>query len=212
MIAPPKPPAHDEFEALIKEARERQLRRRLLGAAGIAIAAAVALAIYAAVGSNSASGRTAEPRSVPVANACRVPSLSVQLLDMSNPTGLGRLLLRVTNESSNACVLSGFPVFRFYDRQGAIPFSYDRDGHVRTVVLRPQRAAYAVFSKFRCDIGVTRGATRGTIGLPHDPNTVGFRGGPAICKPGIAAEGRTVLVYPFEPTERLAYETSLAQH
>lgn len=47
MIAPPRPPAHDELEALIKEARERQLRRRLLGAAGAAIAAALGLSIYA---------------------------------------------------------------------------------------------------------------------------------------------------------------------
>jgi hypothetical protein len=37
-LAPPKP-SHDELEALIKEARQRQLRRRLLGAAGVAIAA-----------------------------------------------------------------------------------------------------------------------------------------------------------------------------
>ena len=41
MIAPPRPPSHDELEALIKEARARQLRRRLLGAAGVAIAAAL---------------------------------------------------------------------------------------------------------------------------------------------------------------------------
>ena len=49
MIAPPKPPSHDELEALIKEARARQLRRRLLGAAGIVIAAAIGLSIYAFV-------------------------------------------------------------------------------------------------------------------------------------------------------------------
>lgn len=49
MIAPPKPPSHDELEALIKEARARQLRRRLLGAAGIAIAAAIGLSVYAFV-------------------------------------------------------------------------------------------------------------------------------------------------------------------
>jgi hypothetical protein len=47
MIAPPKPQEHEELEALIKEARERQLRRRLLGAAAVAIAAALALGIYA---------------------------------------------------------------------------------------------------------------------------------------------------------------------
>jgi len=35
MIAPPKPPAQDAFEALINEAREREFRRRLLGTATI---------------------------------------------------------------------------------------------------------------------------------------------------------------------------------
>ena len=55
MIAPPRPPSHDELEALIREARERQLRRRLLGAAGVAIAAAVGLSIYAFVTGTGAS-------------------------------------------------------------------------------------------------------------------------------------------------------------
>jgi len=49
MIAPPRPPSHDELEALIKEARARQLRRRLLGTAGVAIAAALGLSVHAFV-------------------------------------------------------------------------------------------------------------------------------------------------------------------
>ena len=49
MIAPPRRPSHDELDLLIKEARERQLRRRLLGAAGVAIAAAIGLGAYAFV-------------------------------------------------------------------------------------------------------------------------------------------------------------------
>jgi len=49
MLAPPKPPSHDEPEALIKEARQRQLRRRMLGAASIAVAAAIGLGAYAFV-------------------------------------------------------------------------------------------------------------------------------------------------------------------
>jgi hypothetical protein len=47
MIAPPRPPSHDELEALIKEVRQRQLRRRLLGAAVVAISAAIGLGAYA---------------------------------------------------------------------------------------------------------------------------------------------------------------------
>lgn len=56
MIAPPRPPSDDDLQALIKEARERQLRRRLLGAAGVAFAAALGLSIYASV-TGSSSGR-----------------------------------------------------------------------------------------------------------------------------------------------------------
>jgi hypothetical protein len=47
MLAPPLPPSPDEREALIREARARQLRRRLLGAAGVAVAAAFGLSAYA---------------------------------------------------------------------------------------------------------------------------------------------------------------------
>ena len=78
-------------------------------------------------------------------------------------------------------------------------------------MLQPNRSAYTVLGKFRCDVGVSRSATRGTLGLRNDPLRAGIVGGPAICKPGIPAEGRTVLVYPFEPTLRAAYEASLAQ-
>lgn len=53
MIAPPRSSSHDELELLIKEARARQLRRRLLGAAGVAIAAALGLSVYAIVGGGS---------------------------------------------------------------------------------------------------------------------------------------------------------------
>ncbi len=55
MIAPPKPPSQDDHEALIKEARTRQLRRRLLGAAGAAIVAALGLSIYSLVTGGNAS-------------------------------------------------------------------------------------------------------------------------------------------------------------
>jgi hypothetical protein len=141
MIAPPRPPSHDELEALIKEARARQLRRRLLGAASIATAAAAGLGIYATLGSHA------------------------------NPSAL------------------------------------DRE---RAITVGPNRSRYTVFSKFRCDIGVSRSAS-GTFALTKGAPTASFVGGPAICKPGIRAEGRIVLVYPFEPTQRLAYLTSLAQ-
>jgi hypothetical protein len=76
MIAPPKPPSHDEFEALIKEARARQLRRRMLGAAGVAITAALGLVVYALMfdgGPPRTTGSTSAGGAVP---SCRSSQLS----------------------------------------------------------------------------------------------------------------------------------------
>lgn len=54
--SPPRPPSQNEPDALIREARARQLRRRLLSAAAIAIVAAASLGIYAVF-----SGRSSRP-------------------------------------------------------------------------------------------------------------------------------------------------------
>jgi photosystem II stability/assembly factor-like uncharacterized protein len=65
VLAPPRPPARpDELEALIPEARARQRRRRIVQAAGVAVALGVALAASAALvgrgaDRHAASGDTA---------------------------------------------------------------------------------------------------------------------------------------------------------
>jgi hypothetical protein len=79
MIAPPRPPAQDELEALIKEARARQLRRRLLGAAGVAIAVAIGLGLYAVIAggtSGSTSGNSSNRSTA--APSCRSTQLAAQ--------------------------------------------------------------------------------------------------------------------------------------
>jgi hypothetical protein len=106
MIAPPKPPSHDDLEALIKEARERQLRRRLLGAAAAAVAATLGLGIYASVtGGNPANlaqppaqgGRATGP-------ACRASQLSVAIFFQgATQSMLGGAT--VTNTGQAACSL-----------------------------------------------------------------------------------------------------------
>jgi len=111
MIAPPKRPPQDELEALIREARERQLRRRLLVAAGIAIAAAIGLGAYALTyGRTQYSATSGSPgAAVP---ACRSSQLSAS-------TGLGGAAgsligpVLIVNRSSVACALPrGRPVVR----------------------------------------------------------------------------------------------------
>ena len=49
VVAPPEPPLPDELEALIREARARQWRRRALFAAAIAVVAGVGLSVWAAI-------------------------------------------------------------------------------------------------------------------------------------------------------------------
>ena len=102
MIAPPKPPSHDELEALTKEARARQLRRRLLGAAPVAIAAAIALATHAVVGGRI---HTSTTNGYPVgAPLCRTEQL-VARGGLNGAVGTMLGPVTITNTSSTACSL-----------------------------------------------------------------------------------------------------------
>jgi hypothetical protein len=112
MIAPPRPPSHEEVEALIKEARERQLRRRLLAAAGVAIAAALGLSIYALVAGGSANRVAPANARAGGRPACRASQLSAsagwQGATQSMLGGAG-----ITNTSGSACSLpAGRPAVR----------------------------------------------------------------------------------------------------
>jgi len=112
MIAPPRPPAHDELEDLIKEARERQLRRRLLGSVGIAIAAAIGLSIYAFVTGGKVDNVVRPPAQGGRAGApdCRSSQLAMSIGGQgSTQMILGAALL--TNTGGDACTLpNGRPV------------------------------------------------------------------------------------------------------
>jgi hypothetical protein len=108
MIAPPRRPSHDELEALIKEARARQLRRRLLGAAGVAIAAAVGLSAYAlTIGNgNHAKVTGGSPSAGPP--LCRASQLSATA-GLSGATGTMDGGASLTNTSATACALPVAP-------------------------------------------------------------------------------------------------------
>jgi hypothetical protein len=101
--APPKPPSPDELEALIPEARERQLRRRLLGAAGLAVAAAIGISLYAVT-----AGQTSRPggqsRFADRVPLCRASQLSV-LAGLAGAAGPVLVPTLITNISSSACAL-----------------------------------------------------------------------------------------------------------
>jgi len=83
--SPPRPPSQDEFDALIREARERQLRRRLLGAAAIAVAAAASLGIYVAF-SGGSSRPTAGASGSGLVTTCPRGALSLSLQTQGTAT------------------------------------------------------------------------------------------------------------------------------
>jgi Protein of unknown function (DUF4232) len=114
MIAPPKPPVHDEPEALIKEAREHRRRRHLLTAAGVAIAAALGLGIYAlagGVGHPSTTGSSARGGAPP----CRAPDLATTAeAGAGEGPGNAGASIQLVDTSSHACVLpNGIPTVTF---------------------------------------------------------------------------------------------------
>jgi Protein of unknown function (DUF4232) len=145
-------------------------------------------------------------------SACRMPSLAIKEIPISNPTGLDRIGLQLTNQSSAPCRLDGYPVLRFSDAEGVIAFRFRYLGKPQTVTVPERHSIFSIFSKFRCDIGVSRSTIKTTIGLPNRHSgsaglTSGL-GGPSVCKPGIPAEGRWVTVTPFQSL-RAAYRVSL---
>ena len=120
MIAPPKSSAHDEIEALIKEARARQLRRRLLAAAGVAVAAAIALGIYASTTGNSNPTTGAAPIGPDGVPLCRSSQISVSHPMLVGVIERGRSgLFVMTNKSGSACSLPLSPPIASITRHGA---------------------------------------------------------------------------------------------
>ena len=169
MIAPPKPPSHDELEALIKEARARQLRRRLLAAAGVAIAAGLGLSVYALTvgGNRPTSGATQRgPASVPL---CRSDQLSGSAgFQGATQTMLGDVTL--INTSQTACSLPqqrpGVSI-RWHGKQlqteeepnpNAPPWP-------RAHVLAPGAKAGVYFQWFSCGGSGPKAAVRPTFAL-----------------------------------------------
>ena len=114
MIAPPEAPSHEELDALIKEARARQLRRRLLGTAGVATAAALGLGVVALV----TSGRVSRPPRAAAGHAtghlCRRSQLAATVgWQGATQSMLGGAF--ITNSSAAACSLpAGRPTVQIF--------------------------------------------------------------------------------------------------
>jgi hypothetical protein len=175
MIAPPKPPSHDELEALIKEARARQRRRRLLGAAGIATAAAAVLGAYALT-----AGPTPRMSATPggqgrATTGCDVAGGWRLRIDglWSEPTGQDTVPLAVTRTGGQPCTLDGYPTVVLLNGQGQ-PLAFEYSHHDQVVTSHSPRvvhvdgrgSAFFMFNKYRCDIRAQSGARWVRVRLP----------------------------------------------
>jgi hypothetical protein len=107
--SPPRPPSQDELDALIREARERQLRRRLLGAAAIAITAAVSLGIYA-VFSDGSSRPTTGASPSGLATTCPLGALSLSIQTQGTATQ-AVTFLTIRNPQRLTCSITAPVVF-----------------------------------------------------------------------------------------------------
>lgn len=204
MIAPPRPPSHDDVEALIKEARERQLRRRLLGAAGVAIAAAIGLGAYAVVGGGSIKD-VAQPQARGggvTGPLCRASQLSVSAgLQGATQSLAGGATL--TNTGPGTCSLpQGRPVVRIsLDEQtlrvSERPFPYPiSPGRPVARVLMPREQA-TIFMQWWDWCGKTGAATM-TLRFGHGPTiTAPERIGEPTCIGSGAGPSRLYVSPPF---------------
>jgi hypothetical protein len=176
MIAPPKPPPHDELEALIKEARERQLRRRLLGAAGVAIAAAVGLSLYAFfLGPTGKTGTTGQGRPLAAAPCSTAAGWKLGLSGRwSEPTGQHTAPVVLKRLGSTPCTLDGYPRVALADAHGqALNFRYSHQGDLVVAAHPPHvvhvggsGSAYFLLNKYRCDLRDTGIARWLRVSLP----------------------------------------------
>jgi hypothetical protein len=147
MLAPPKPPARNELELLIKEARARRRRRHLLAAAGVAFATALGLGIYAlATGSGEKSATSGSVRGG--APPCRAQDLATTAeAGAGEGAGNAGASVQILDTAGHSCLLpAGRPVLMFTldgksaptaERTMAPP--YGQFGHRASRLLVPGR-------------------------------------------------------------------------
>ncbi len=134
--SPPRPPSQDELDALIREARVRQLRRRLLGAAVIAIIAAASLGIYAVL-SGGSSRRTAGASDSGLAAPCPLSALPLSLQPQGTATQ-AVFFLTIRNPQHLTCSINVPAVLEITENGHRAPIS---DNPLRTRLHATLRGA-----------------------------------------------------------------------
>jgi len=166
VIAPRRPPSQEELEALIREARERQRRRWLIAAAGLAVAAALGIGSYFGLAGTGAANRHAGTN----ANSARALSLvrcqtsQLRISVIRTGAGLDHVTgyLAFANRSGTACALRGWPTLTAFRPGATTAALHARDvwagpflRGVPTVTLRHGQTAVAAFAAGDSGLGPT---------------------------------------------------------
>ena len=118
--SPPRPPSQHEVDALIREARVRQLRRRLLGAAVIAVIAAANLGIYALV--SAGSSRHTVGAAAGLATACPFSALPLSLQTQGTATQ-AVFFLTIQNPQRLTCSINAPVILEITENGHPAPIS-----------------------------------------------------------------------------------------
>jgi hypothetical protein len=159
------------------------------------------------------------PHHVRVAR-CRARALMLQPGTAVVPmTGEHAVLYALTNRSRVTCAVRGYPQVALYDADGAVlPFRYAAGGGMYvtarkpvTVVLDGGASAFVLVAKYRCDLGIARGAATIRLTLPAagrgmfvGREAVGLSGPARLsyCRGGGHDPGQVVTISPVEPTRQ----------
>jgi hypothetical protein len=134
-------------------------------------------------------------------------------------TGEHAVLHALTNRSRVTCAVRGYPhVVLFAASGNALPFRYAAGGGMYvtsrrpvTVVLPEGESAYVLVAKYRCDLGIARGAATIKLTLRAanrrlflGREAVGLSGaaGLSYCRGGRHDPGQLVTVSPVESTRQ----------
>ena len=139
---------------------------------------------------------------------------------VSAATGQNPFVFRLTNGGTKRCWLKGFPSVALANSRGrAQPFVITHRGDQmvravvpRTVWLRPNRSAFFMLNKYRCDLGFSRAQLirQVRVRIPgrirRRTLTLTLRRWPQIGYCGRGDAGSTVAVSPFVGSRRALFQ------
>lgn len=130
-----------------------------------------------------ASPVASAPATSSASSPCRSPDLDLETGPLvSEPTGQHTISLTLTNRSSHACSLIGYPRVMLLAASGQVlPFDFRHQGDQvvtsaapQQIELTPGAVAYVTLNKYRCDLGDQALVSSLQLLLPGDQTTLGL--------------------------------------